>query len=278
MKIQKFQKGKKIINSLDALGDLVKNGDLKLKRPKTTVTSTKKVDPVREKVNYTPPTQRTSEEIRIHNAWNKYKNQGVYATMPESEGYKLFLEDWNFRHDPKRQLVKNAMSQLKHKDELSGVETPEWMQKVIRKTIMNFPNSVRTDVPGTFKGNITPKMLPYRVQIYQMPSFGLPSLLDTSDDVFRTIIAPKGTALYKSNPDVLKIPDYFSGRSYRGIGNLDKSFINATDSFNAGAPDTAMQFLKAGLNDAAGIIGVPGFKPTSFPYKPKPKTKSLKTK
>lgn len=56
MKIQKFQKGKVVLNTFDALGDLVKSGDLKLKRarvithrPKPTVkeyvSTTKFVDP-----------------------------------------------------------------------------------------------------------------------------------------------------------------------------------------------------------------------------------------
>jgi hypothetical protein len=59
MKIQKFQKGKGILNTFDALGDLVKSGDLKLKRervvthrPKPTVkeyvSTTKFVDPAKE--------------------------------------------------------------------------------------------------------------------------------------------------------------------------------------------------------------------------------------
>ena len=274
MKIQKFQKGKVVLNAFDALGDLMKKGDLKVKRPRVTTTIKKQPPIVHEKVDYTPPTRLTSEEKRIYNAWQKYKGTGVYSTMPEDEAYKLFLDDWKFRHDPSRQLMKSVQSQINYQDKLSGVTTPDWMRKTILGVADQFPSAVRTDIPGLLKGNITPRMLPYHGQVYQMPSFGMPGIMNTSDDVFRTIIAPRNGAIYKSNPDVLKISDYFSGRSYRGIGDLDRPFINATDAFNAGAPDAAFQFLKAGLNDAAGIIGVPGFKPASFPYKPK----SLKVK
>ena len=41
MKIQKFQKGKVVLNTFDALADLVKNGDLKVKRPRVTTTGKK---------------------------------------------------------------------------------------------------------------------------------------------------------------------------------------------------------------------------------------------
>lgn len=274
MKIQKFQKGKVVLNAFDALGDLMKKGDLKVKRPRVTTTIKKQPTIVHERVEYTPPTRLTAEDKRIYNAWQKYKGTGVYATMPEEQAYKLFLDDWNFRHDPSRQLMKSVQSQINYQDKLSGVTTPDWMRKTILGVVDQFPSAVRTDIPGILKGNITPRMLPYHGQVYQMPSFGMPGIMNTSDDVFRTIIAPRNGAIYKSNPDVLKISDYLSGRSYRGIGDLDRPFINATDAFNAGAPDAAFQFLKAGLNDAAGIIGVPGFKPVSFPYKPK----SLKVK
>lgn len=269
MKIQKFQKGKVVLNTFDTLGDLMKKGELKVKRPRVTTTVKKQPTIVHERVEYTPPTRWTAEDKRIYNAWQKYKGTGVYATMPEEQAYKLFLDDWNFRHDPSRQLMKSVQSQINHQDRLSGTVTPDWMKKAIFNIVDQYPTAVRTDVPGVLSGNITPLMLPYRKQIYQMPG-----LTNMSDDVFRTIIAPKGGAIYKSNPDILKIPDYFSGRSYRGISDLDKPFINATDAFNAGAPNASFQFLKAGLNDAAGIIGVPGFKPVSFPYKPK----SLKVK
>lgn len=75
-------------------------------------------------------------------------------------------------------------------------------------------------------------------------------------------------------PEVNNIKDYFSGHSYRGIDNVTTLFKNAT-MFNApikdggfASEDAAMQFLTAGLKDAAGIMNGTG--PTSFEYKPKP--------
>ena len=271
MKIQKFQKGKIVLNTFDALGDLVKNKSLKLKRPRVTVKKQPTI--VHERVEYTPPTRLTTEEKRIYNAFQKYKGTGVYATMPEDQAWNLFKQDWAFRHDPTRIAVKDLHRTINHQNMISGVATPDWMRDAMVSAVKINPSALRTDVPGTLKRDITPRMLPYDEAVYQMPSFEIPGLLNVSDDVFRTIIAPQRGAIYKSNSDVLKIPDYFSGRSYRGIGDLDRPFINATDAFNAGASDAAMQFLRAGLNDAAGIIGLPRFKPVSFPYKPRLKTK-----
>ena len=269
MKIQKFQKGKVILNTFDALGDLMKKGTLEVK-PQTTP---KVVKPTSERVIYTPPVRRTAEEKQIYNAWQKYKTREPYKSMFPEQAYKAFVDDWNFRHDSSRQLRKNVLSQINHQDRVSGLQTPEWLRNVILKVSNQYPSSVRTDIPETFVGNITPQMLPYKKhRVYDIPAMN-PAWMKVDDGVFRTMIAPKQSAIYKSNPDILKISDYFSGRSYRGIGDLDRPFINATDAFNAGASDAAIQFLRAGLNDAAGIIGMPGFKPVSFPYKPRLKTK-----
>lgn len=70
---------------------------------------------------------------------------------------------------------------------------------------------------------------------------------------------------YKSKS--FNIPDYFVPQQYRGIGNIDAMFENATDAYLRGAPDLSRQFLSAGLSDVDKIAR--GFKPTSFKYKPK---------
>jgi hypothetical protein len=93
MKIQKFQKGKVVLNAFEALGDLLKKGDLKVKRPRVTTTVKKQPTIGHERVEYTPPTRLTAEEKRIYNAFQKYKGTGVYATMPEDQAWALFKQD-----------------------------------------------------------------------------------------------------------------------------------------------------------------------------------------
>lgn len=228
MKIQKFQKGKTIINTLEALGDLLQTGVLKVKRPR--VPAKKPTTVVPEKVIYTAPTKYTAEEKQIYNAFQKYKGTGVYATMPENEAWALFKEDWAFRHDPSRIAVKELNRSINHADMVSGVQTPEWMRNAMSRVVKQHPSAFRTDVVSTMPTN-------FRLS-------------------------------YHSNPTVMNIPDFFPGQSYRGIGNYDTMFENATHAWLSGAPDAAGQFLSAGLSDAAAIAR--GLKPTAFKYKPAP--------
>ena len=67
-------------------------------------------------------------------------------------------------------------------------------------------------------------------------------------------------------PEISDIPDYFIPQKYRGIDNIDTMFEQAEDMSTREADDAAMQFLSAGLSDAAAIVR--GAKPTSFKYKP----------
>ena len=43
----------------------------------------------------------------VGSANGTHKNTGVYTTMPEEQAYKLFLDDWNFRHDLGRTTAKD---------------------------------------------------------------------------------------------------------------------------------------------------------------------------
>jgi hypothetical protein len=95
MRIPKFQngKGKIVLNTLEALGDLLQKGELRVKRPRIKTPVKKQPTIVHELVNYTPPTRLTAEEKRIYNAFQKYKGTGVYATMPEDQAWALFKQD-----------------------------------------------------------------------------------------------------------------------------------------------------------------------------------------
>ena len=228
MKIQKFQKGKVILNTFEALGDLFQSSVSKTKRPR--IATRAAVSAVPEKVVYTAPVKYTAEEKQIYNAFQKYKNQGVYATMPESQAWDLFKQDWAFRHNPTRIAVKDLHRSINHQDMISGVQTPDWMRNAMVSAVKTNPSAFRTDITGTLPVNWRPH--------------------------------------YASNPKVLEIPDFFPGQSYRGIGNYDTMFENATHAWLSGAPDAAGQFLSAGLSDAAAIAR--GFKPTAFKYKPAP--------
>lgn len=230
MKIQKFQKGKVVINAFEALGDLLKKGDLKVKRPRVTTTVKKQPTIGHERVEYTPPTRLTAEEKRIYNAFQKYKGTGVYATMPEDQAWALFKQDWAFRHDPTRIAVKDLHRTINHQDMISGVTTPDWMRDAMVSAVKINPSALRTDIPGT------------------LPIKWYPN--------------------YKSNPAISSIPDYFKPQQYRGIGNYDTMFENAQHAYLSGAPETAQQFLSAGMKDVAAMAR--GLKPTSFKYKPAP--------
>lgn len=68
-----------------------------------------------------------------------------------------------------------------------------------------------------------------------------------------------------SDPRVTNIPAYLDSHGYRGVNNIDTMFEQAGDMSAREADDAAMQFLSAGLSDAAAIAR--GTKPTSFKYK-----------
>lgn len=180
-----------------------------------------------QKVEYTPPVRHTAEETRIYNAWNKYKNTGVYATMPEEQAYKLFLDDWNFRHNASRTAVRDLGQTINQMDRVSGTTTPTWMRHAMTDVVSQHPQALMSFPPPA-------------------PKFGSKQ---------RIVI-----------PEVSDIPDYFASQQYRGINNIDAMFEQAGDMSAREADDAAMQFLSAGLSDAAAIVN--GTKPTSFKYKP----------
>ena len=167
-----------------------------------------------QKIEYTSPVRHTAEEIRIHNAWNKYKNTGVYATMPEEQAYKLFLDDWNFRHDTSRTAVRDLGQTINQMDRISGTTTPTWMRHAMTDVVSQHPQALMSFPPPA-------------------PKFGIKQ---------RLVI-----------PEVSDIPDYFASQQYRGINNIDTMFEQAGDMSALGADDAASQFLSAGLSDAAAI-------------------------
>lgn len=213
MKIQKFQKGKIIVNTFEALGDLLSKKTPKAKRPRISVKSSSAIAP--EKVVYVAPVRYTAEEKQIYNAFQKYKGTGVYATMPEDQAWNLFKQDWAFRHDPTRIAVKDLHRTINHQDMISGVTTPDWMRDAMVSAVKINPSALRTDIPGT------------------LPIKWYPN--------------------YKSNPAISSIPDYFKPQQYRGIGNYDTMFENAQHAYLSGAPDAAGQFLSAGMKDVAAM-------------------------
>lgn len=181
-----------------------------------------------QKIEYTPPVRHTAEETRIHNAWNKYKNTGVYATMPEEQAYKLFLDDWNFRHNASRTAVRDLGQTINQIDKTSGTTTPSWMRHAMTDVVSQHPQA----------------LMPFPSPA---PKFGSK----------QRIVIPEISDI---------VPDYFAPQQYRGINNIDTMFEQAEDMSAREADDAAMQFLSAGLSDAAAIVR--GAKPTSFKYKP----------
>lgn len=167
-----------------------------------------------QKIEYTPPVRHTAEEIRIHNAWNKYKNTGVYATMPEDQAYKLFLDDWNFRHNASRTAVRDLGQTINQMDRVSGTTTPAWMRHTMTDVVSQHPQALMSFPPPAPK----------------------------SGSKQRIVI-----------PEVSDIPDYFASQQYRGINNIDTMFEQAGDMSALGADDAASQFLSAGLSDASAI-------------------------
>lgn len=184
----------------------------KTKRPRTT--TIKKPTFEIQKIDYTPAKRFTSDEVRIHNAWNKYKSTEPYVSMPEDEAYKLFMEDWNFRHDPSRIAVRDLGQTINQMDRTSGTTTPSWMRHAMSKAVSQNPEALMSFPPPA-------------------PKFGSKQ---------RIVI-----------PEVSDIPDYFAPQKYRGIDNIDSTFEQAKLMSRIGADDTANQFLSAGLGDVAAI-------------------------
>lgn len=108
----------------DMMQQVAKQADdiVKTKRPRITVT--KSSADGAQKIEYTPSRKFTSDEIRIYNAWNKYKSTEPYASMPEDEAYKAFIDDWNFRHDPSRTAVRDLGQSINQMDRTTGTTTP----------------------------------------------------------------------------------------------------------------------------------------------------------
>lgn len=196
----------------DMLQQTAKQADnvTKVKRPRIIKTPQVEV----QKVEYTPPVRRTAEDTRIYNAWNKYKNTGVYATMPEEQAYKLFIDDWNFRHDASRTAVRDLGQTINQMDRSSGTITPAWMRRAMTSAVSQNPQALMSFPPPA-------------------PKFG---------PITRRVL-----------PEVANSKPYFPGQSYRGTNNIDTMFENATSMSTLGADDAASQFLSAGLTDVAAM-------------------------
>lgn len=192
----------------------------------TRITKTPKVE--FQKVEYTPPVRHTAEETRIYNAWNKYKTTEPYASMPEDQAYKLFIDNWNFRHDASRTAIRDLGQTINQMDKASGTTTPTWMRHAMTEVVSQHPQALMS----------------------------FPSPAPKSGVKQRLVI-----------PEISDISDYFASQQYRGINNIDTMFEQAGDMSAREADDAAMQFLSAGLSDAAAIAK--GMSPTSFKYKSK---------
>lgn len=198
----------------DMMQQAVKQADnvSKTKRPR--ITTAKKPTFETQKIEYTPAKRFTSDEVRIHNAWNKYKSTEPYVSMPEDEAYKLFMEDWNFRHDPSRIAVRDLGQTINQMDRTSGTTTPSWIRHAMSKVVSQNPEALMS-FPSP------------------APKFGSNQ---------RVVI-----------PEVSDIPDYFAPQQYRGVNNIDTMFEQAESMSALGTDDTASQFLSAGLEDVSAI-------------------------
>lgn len=181
-----------------------------------------------QKVEYTPPVRHTAEETRIYNAWNKYKTTEPYASMPEDQAYKLFIDNWNFRHDASRTAVRDLGQTINQMDKVSGTTTPTWMRHAMTDVVSQHPQALMSSPSSAPKSGIKQRLV---------------------------------------IPEISDISDYFAPQQYRGINNIDTMFEQAGDMSAREADDAAMQFLSAGLSDAAAIAR--GMSPTSFKYKSK---------
>ena len=255
MKIQKFQKGKGILNTFDALGDLVKSGDLKLKRervvthrPKPTVkeyvSTTKFVDPAKE-----------LDIIKDRQI------KGWIDTNFKSK-YGITLKPWM------QTAYTNILTQ--HPYLMSAGDDVSWYihkhrdLKAPNGKSLWFLQKIGDAYRDATKAPIT--QTPYRSmqQVLDIPDYFTPEQYKW----IAKLDAPPAAPRYSTSPGVLNIPDYFKPQQYRGIGNYDTMFENAQNAWLSGAPDATRQFLSAVLSDAAAIAR--GSKPTAFKYKPTP--------
>ena len=195
----------------DMIQQTAKQADItKTKRPRIIKTPQIEV----QKVEYVPHKKFTSDEIRIHNAWNKYKTAEPYRSMPEDLAYAEFIKDWDFRHDPSRIAIRDLGQTINQMDKTSGVTTPGWMRHAMTTAVSQNPKALMSFPPPA-------------------PKFG---------SISRKIL-----------PEVTDTKLYFPGQSYRGINNIDTMFENATSMSALGADDAASQFLSAGLSDVAAM-------------------------
>lgn len=253
MKIQKFQKGKVVLNTFDALVDLVKSGDLKLKReriithrPKPTVkeyvSTTKLADP-----------KGSDFKARQIKGWIDTNFKAKYGIAPEpwmQTAYTNILTQHPY-------LMSAGDDVLWHIHKHRDLKAPDGRSLWFSQKLGD-----------AYRAKVMPPITqtPYRSmsQVLDIPDYFTPEQYKW----IAKLDAPAAIPQYSTSPVVLNIPDYFKPQQYRGIGNYDTMFENAQHAYLSGAPETAQQFLSAGLSDAAAIAR--GLKPTSFKYKPTP--------
>lgn len=134
--------------------------------------------------------------------------------MPEDQAYKLFIDNWNFRHDASRTAVRDLGQTINQMDKVSGTTTPTWMRHAMTDVVSQHPQALMSSPSSAPKSGVKQRLV---------------------------------------IPEISDISDYFAPQQYRGINNIDTMFEQAGDMSAREADDAAMQFLSTGLSDAAAI-------------------------
>lgn len=179
------------------------------------------------------------------------------------EGFTQAIQPVEFKKSTVvAETLRDLDHSLNHMEQISGQKIPAWNEKMMRKVIEQYPNAFnRTPMPTN---PVYPK--------YKSNDFGIADYFTPEDyakvkGITTINTTPvEWTPTYQTSPTVSAIPDYFKPQQYRGIDNIDTMFEQAESMSALGAPNTAKQFLSAGLKDVEAIAR--GMKPTSFKYKP----------
>lgn len=255
MKIQKFQKGKVVLNTFDALADLVKNGDLKLKRER--IITNKPKPTVKEYVSTTKLADTkgtdTSLKDRQIKGWIDNNFKAKYGVTPEPWMHSAYTNILT-QHPYLMPAGDDVLWYIhKHRDLKAPNGKSLWFSQKLGDA---YRAKVMSPITQT----------PYKSmqQVLDIPDYFTPEQYKW----IAKLDAPAAIPQYSTSPVVLNIPDYFKPQQYRGIGNYDTMFENAQHVYLSGAPEAAQQFLSAGMKDVAAMAR--GLKPTSFKYKPAP--------